>query len=53
MMKKLLKKMKKIERKFETAGPVQRKRLMKSAVNTQKRIDFLTGAKDNETEKQE
>ena len=41
MLKKLTKKLAKLEKKYETAKPVERKRIMKAAEATQKRIDFL------------
>ena len=43
MLKKLLKKLSRIERKYETAKPIERKRLMKSAEATQKKIDAIVG----------
>jgi hypothetical protein len=43
MLKKLQKKLSKIERKYETAKPIERKRLMKSAEATQKAIDAIVG----------
>jgi len=42
-IKKLEKKFAKLEKKIESACPVDRKRLMRSAVATEKRIALLRG----------
>ena len=40
-IKKLKKKIAKLERKFDKAGPIQRMRIEKSCVATEKRLAFL------------
>ena len=41
-LKKLHKLIAKLERRYDTAGKIQQKRIMKKAEAIQKRIDFLT-----------
>ena len=41
MLKKLLKKLAKLERKYEKAGPIEKARIMKSAIATEKKIAKL------------
>ena len=41
-LQKLNKLMKKLEKKFETVAPMEKKRLMKRAQRTEARIKFLT-----------
>lgn len=41
-LKKLKKKMSKLEKNYESASPVMRFRLAKSAESTQRKIDLLT-----------
>lgn len=43
MLKKLEKKMLKLEKRYESAPPVQRMRIAKSAEATQRKIDRLKG----------
>jgi len=43
MLKKLEKKLRKLERKFEKAGPIEKARILKSATATEKKIAAIIG----------
>ena len=42
-LKKLRKKLEKLEKKYEIAGPIERMRIMKSAASVERRLEKLGG----------